>query len=72
MNTEPAITIGTVTAAVSAALALLVTFGVPLTEGQTAAILGVIAAVGPIVAAVWTRRRVTPTSQVQVHRTQPE
>ena len=63
MKNEPAITIGTITAAVAAVLALLIAFGVDLTDEQTAAILGLVAAVGPIVAAILTRRRVTPVDR---------
>ena len=57
---EPAVVIGTVTAAVAAVLALLIAFGVDLTQDQQVAILGVIAGVGPLVSAVLTRRKVTP------------
>lgn len=57
---EPAVVIGTVTAAVASVLALLVAFGVELTQDQQVAVLGVVAGVGPLVAAVLTRRKVTP------------
>ena len=67
MKDEPAITIGTISAAVSAIIALLVAFGVPLTEDQQIAILGVVAALGPIVAAVITRRFVSPAAK-NTHR----
>lgn len=67
MKNEPAITIGTISAAVSAVIALLISFGVPLTEDQQIAILGVVAAVGPIVAAVITRRFVSPATK-NTHR----
>ena len=59
---EPAVLIGTVTAAVSSVLALLVAFGVDLSQSQQVAVLGVIAGVGPLVAAVLTRRKVTPAA----------
>lgn len=67
MSKEPAITIGTISAAVGAVIALLVAFGVPLTEDQQIAILGVVAALGPIVAAVITRRFVSPVAK-NTHR----
>jgi hypothetical protein len=57
---EPAVVIGTITAAVAAILALLVAFGIELDQTQQVAILGVIAGVGPLVAAILTRRKVTP------------
>ena len=63
MKTEPAVTIGAVTSAVASLLALLVAFGVDLTQEQQVAVLGVVAAVGPLVAAVLTRRKVTPTGR---------
>ena len=67
MKNEPAITIGTISAAVSAVIALLVAFGVPLTEDQQIAILGVVASLGPIVAAVITRNFVSPAAK-NTHR----
>lgn len=63
-NTEPAITIGGVSAGIAAIIALLVAFGIPITEDQQIAILGVVAAVGPIVTAIITRRFVVPTGAV--------
>lgn len=60
MKREPAITVGTVSAAVAAILALLVAFGLDVTEEQQTAILGVVAALGPIVAGVLIRGKVSP------------
>lgn len=60
MKKEPAITIGTISAAVAAVLALLVAFGIPVTEEQQTAILGVVAALGPIVTGLIVRRKVSP------------
>lgn len=57
MKREPIITTATVTAAVSAVIGVLVAFGVPLSDGQTEAILilvGVIAPLIVIVARKWT------------------
>lgn len=55
---EPALAVGSVTAAVGAVLALLVAFGLDLTGEQTAAILGVTTVVAPLVSAWFTRSRV--------------
>lgn len=60
---EPVVTTASITAAVSALIALLVSFGVDLTEAQTTAILGVVAVVAPLVVIV-ARRYVTPNSRV--------
>lgn len=60
MNKEPVATIAGVQAAVAAVLVLLVSFGVPLTQDQQVAILGVAATVLPLVFAVWTRSKVSP------------
>lgn len=62
MNREPALTVGTVTAAVTAVLALLVAFGLDLTDDQRNAILGVVAVLAPLVATVVTRGKVTPVN----------
>lgn len=56
---------GSLTAAVGALLALLVSFGVPLTEEQTVAILGFGTALGPIVTQ-WLIRK-DAWSPVSVH-----
>jgi hypothetical protein len=60
VKNEPAVTIGGLTAAAAALIAVALAFGVPLTDGQQAAILGAVAVVGPLVAAFLTRARVTP------------
>lgn len=60
MNREPAAIIGSITAAASAIIALVVAFGLDLSDEQTAAILGVVAVVAPIVAGFVTRGKVTP------------
>lgn len=61
---EPVLNRGAIVAAVTALLALLVAFGVPLSDGQQAAILGLIAAAAPLVAAVWARRSVDSPATV--------
>lgn len=61
---EPLAPLATVAAAVSALLALLAAFGLPLTPEQTAAILGVVGTVGPLVVWWLGRRKVVPTDNV--------
>lgn len=60
MTNEPVLTIAGIAAALGATLTLLTSFGVDLTPDQRAAILGLWATVGPLVFAVWTRRKVSP------------
>ena len=43
-------------------IALLVAFGVTVTEQQAAAIIGLWATAGPLIFAVATRRKVTPAA----------
>jgi hypothetical protein len=64
MTNEPAVTTGTITAIVTALIAVLVAFGLPLTSDQQDAILGLIAVAAPLVAAVIIRPKVTPNSKV--------
>ena len=64
IKSEPAVVIGTVTTAVAAILAVLVAFGIDLSQGQQVAILGVIAGVGPLVVAFLTRSKVAPIATV--------
>lgn len=56
--TEPALTVGAVTGFVTAVLGLLVAFGLPVTDGQQSAILGITAVLAPVVAAWFIRGRV--------------
>lgn len=65
---EPAITVGAISALVSAGLALAVVLGVQLPDGLEAALIAVIAAATPIVAGIITRARVTPTVDVVERR----
>lgn len=55
-TTDPSGLFGSIGTAVGALLALLVAFGVDLTQEQVTSILGVVAAVGPLVTA-WAIRR---------------
>lgn len=57
---EPALSVAAVIAALSALLALLVSFGVSLTADQTAAILGFAGVAGPLVAGAIIRGKVRP------------
>lgn len=63
-NTEPAITTGMVTALVAAVIGALVAFGVPVTDDQREALLVLVVAGGPIVAALFIRGKVTPNAKV--------
>lgn len=49
MKNEPILTTASITAAVSAIIALVVAFGVDLSETQTTAILGVVAVAAPLI-----------------------
>ncbi len=57
-SSEPALAVGAVTAAMSAVLALLASFGFGLTAQQTTAVTGVAAVVAPLISAWFTRGRV--------------
>lgn len=54
---DPSSLFGSIGAVVGAVIALLVAFGVVLTEDQTAAILGLVAVLSPIVTAYAIRRK---------------
>ncbi len=55
---EPLLAVGTVTAAATAILALIVSFGVPVSDAQQAAILGVLAVFAPLIVAAAGRAKV--------------
>lgn len=63
--TEPLITVGTVTALVTTGLALLVAFGIPVSDDRQAAILGVIGVVAPLVVMAIGRARVWSPASVR-------
>ncbi len=65
MDTEPLLTVGGIGALVSAVIALIVAFGVPLSDGQTVAILGVVAVVAPFVVAAVGRGKVYAPATVR-------
>ena len=64
MKYEPLISVSSIVAAATAVVALLVAFGVPLTEDQKVAILGVVGVVAPVIVALVTRGKVTPNAAV--------
>jgi len=64
-NREPLLKRSAAVAVVSALIAVLVAFGLPITAEQTNAILGLVAVVAPIVLAYWARRNVTPLADPQ-------
>jgi nitrate/nitrite transporter NarK len=55
---EPLFTVGSITAGVTAVIAVLVAFGLPISDGQQSAILGVVAVAAPLAVAALARRRV--------------
>ena len=57
-STQPLISVGTITAAGTAVLALVAAFGLDLSDDQQAAVLAVLAVVAPIVVTWWGRRKV--------------
>jgi hypothetical protein len=61
---EPLLTVGTVTAVATAMISALVAFGLPLSAGQQAAVLGFVAVAAPIVVAVWGRGKVYAPASV--------
>ena len=63
-DNEPAVTVGGISALAAAILAVLVAFGAQITPDQQKAILGLVAVVAPIIAAVVIRQFVTPSAKV--------
>lgn len=61
---EPALLQATATAVVAAAISLLVSFGLPITDEQQNAILSFVAVIAPLVAGVLIRRGVVPKQNV--------
>lgn len=55
---EPAVSVGLILTAITSLFAVGVAFGLPITDDQQTAILGLVAAVAPIVAAVLIRGKV--------------
>lgn len=65
MNTEPLVTVASITAIASATVTALVAFDVDLSEGQTKAVLGLVAVLAPIAVAVFARGRVSPAGRLR-------
>lgn len=61
MQKEPVMLAATIVSLVGAVIALLIAFGVDLTQEQTAAIVGLTNVVAPLVAALFVRAKVSPT-----------
>jgi predicted amino acid dehydrogenase len=61
MRDEPVMTGATVLAIVGSILTLLVSFGVDLTQEQTAAIVGFVGVVAPVAIGFIVRAKVSPT-----------
>ena len=57
MNTEPALIVGFI----SAAIMLAIAFGVPITDDQTKAVIAFVTAAIPIIGGIVIRQNVTPT-----------
>lgn len=57
-SSEPLISVGTITAAATAVIGLLVAFGLDLSDVQEKAVLGVVGVLAPVVVMVWGRRKV--------------
>lgn len=64
MKYEPLISVSSIVAGATAIIALLVAFGVPLTEDQKVAILGLVGVLAPVIVALVTRGKVTPNAAV--------
>lgn len=57
---EPVVSAAVVGAIVVAAISVLVSFGVPISEDQRVALVGLAGVAAPIVIALFQRRKVTP------------
>ena len=64
MKYEPLISVSSIVAGATAIVALLVAFGVPLTQDQKVAILGLVGVLAPVIVALVTRGKVTPNAAV--------
>jgi hypothetical protein len=64
-RSEAAVTTGSATAVVTVLIALLVSFGLPLTNDQQVAILSTVGVLAPLVATIITRRLVWSQKSVE-------
>lgn len=62
---EPVVTAATVAAVITAVVALLKSFGVPITDDQAIAITGLVGVIAPLVTALFARAKVTPIAPPQ-------
>lgn len=62
---EPAALVGMITGLVSAVIALAIAYGVDISDDQQAAIMGLVAALAPIIAGIVTRSKVYSPSTTQ-------
>jgi hypothetical protein len=62
MTREPLVTRATIVTIATAVLSLLVTLGLHIDKDTKVAILGVVAALAPLVVAALTRHKVTPVT----------
>ncbi|MER5703467.1 hypothetical protein ABT023_16200 [Micromonospora sp. NPDC002296] len=62
---EPLFTVGGITAGVTASIALGVAYGLPVTDAQQTAILGLVAVLAPLIVAVVARGRVYSPATVR-------
>lgn len=65
MKTEPVISVGSITAAVTAVIALLVAYGFDISGDQQTAILGIVAVLAPMIAMAFTRGKVYSPASAQ-------
>ena len=71
MSREPLLTKASWTALVMAVIAVAVAFGLPLTDEQQKALIGLAGVLAPIAAAVWARSQVTPVADPRDDGGQP-
>lgn len=62
MGREPVISTSLVTSCMTASFAVLISFGLPISQDRQSALLGLAAVVAPVIAALFTRGLVTPVS----------
>lgn len=66
---EPLLSVGSIGAGVTALITLLVAFGLPISDGQQTAILGVVAVLAPLVVSLVGRSRVwSPATVARLDR----
>ena len=65
MKEEPAVSVGSITAAVTAVITLLVAYGADINQEQQTAILGVVAVIAPVIVGIVTRSRVYSEASAQ-------